>query len=86
MLDLSEILTRSKMTFSDIGRVQLSIYEYVIPGLIFRGPTERHLFIPLFGQTELGIHTTYHTTVAELPMFDDLTNEKPTLVHTFTSS
>ncbi len=83
MLDLGEVLTRFEMTFRDIGRVQLSIHEYVIPGLIFWWAAYGYLLIPLVRQTELRVQTTYHATVAELLMFDDLTNEKTRLVHFF---
>lgn len=69
---LTEIIARGQVPLCDVGGVRRAIHHDVIPGLVLGWATEGHLFIPLLGQTELGVHGVDHATVTNLDVIDDL--------------
>ncbi len=76
VVDLTEIIARGQVPLCDVGGVRRTIHHDVIPGLVPGWTTEGHLFIPLLGQTELGVHGVDHATVTNLDVIDDLADEE----------
>ncbi len=76
MPNLSAALIRLQIPLSHICPVSRPINKHVIPRLILRRATPRHLVVPFLGSRKLGVDVVNDSSIPKKPMLHQLPNVK----------
>ncbi len=72
VLDGFPVGAEFQIPFGHVGGLAGTVYEHVVPGLVFRGTTPRHLLVPLLGELEGLVRTHDDSVVVEEPVLNNL--------------
>jgi hypothetical protein len=72
MLDGLPAGARLQVPLGHVGSLVGPVHEDVVPGLVLRGTTPRHLLVPLFRELEGLVRTDDDSAVAEEPVLNNL--------------